>query len=388
MVRLLSGVFRFLGSFGLAVGTLLAMLGLTYISTMAQRTADPYTVQTRMFESFFFDIKLFGKIPFFLPGGLLLLSILFVNLLVGGMIRLRRTWSRVGVMVIHVGIATLLLGNFIEYLGATKGHMAIFEGETKDEFESYFEWEVAIFEPMQDGTERAHIIPGDRFMDLGSMQTAKFDSAAIPFTLELSGFVLHCQPDQRMGRTGKPELTLRPLEQPKETERCRAGIGATLVQPDGNRQKTVLWYSTERPVPWVVQAGGRSWGIVIRKRTFLLPFEVELKDFQREDHPGTGMSKRFSSDVVRHEGHIAEDVHIAMNEPMRSAGYTFYQSQYGQRGESGAVRVFSDFSVVLNPSDQVPLYACIVIGFGLLIQFSLKLYGYIRVQWGVRRETA
>lgn len=387
VTRMFSKTFRFLGSFGLAVGTLLAMLGLTYISTLAQKTADPYTVQTRMFETFFFRQDLFGKIPFYLPGGLLLLSILFVNLLVGGMIRLRRTWSRVGVMVIHIGIATLLLGNLVEYVGATKGHMAIFEGESSDEFESYFQWEVAILESMQDGTERAHVIPGEHFIEVGSLETATFSSAAVPFTLELSGFLPNCQPDQRKGRNGKPELMLKPLAAPKETERSRAGIGVTMVDARGNRKKTVLWYSNERPVPWVIEADGRSWGVVLRKRTFVLPFVVELTDFQNEYHPGTGMPKRFSSDIVRHEGHIAEDVHIAMNEPMRRAGYTFYQSQWGQSGESGAVRVYSDFSVVLNPSDQVPLYAMLVILLGLVIQFALKLYKYIIAQWGGRRAT-
>ena len=392
MARFFSRLFAFLGSYGLAVGTLMAMLGLTYIGTLAQKTADPFTVQTRMFESFFFDVKLFGTIPFFLPGGLLLLSILFVNLLVGGMIRLRRTWSRAGVMVIHIGIATLLLGNLVEYLASTKGHMTILEGETSDEFESYFEWEVAIFEAMPDGTERAHIIPGDRFVDLSASDTATFDSAEIPFSLKLSGFVPHCRPDQRTGRTGKKEISLKPLALPKETESYSAGIGATVQYADGKSETTVLWMPISNtlppnwtPPPWVIQADDRAWGVVLRKRTYALPFEVELKDFQRENHPGTGMPKRFSSDVVRHEGPISEEVHIAMNEPMRSAGYIFYQSQHGETRESGVVRVYSDFSVVLNPSDQVPLYACIVIGIGLLLQFSLKLFGYVRVQWGVTR---
>jgi hypothetical protein len=42
--------------------------------------------------------------------------------------------------------------------------------------------------------------------------------------------------------------------------------------------------------------------------------------------------------------------------------------------------MFSVFAVVRNPSDQVPLYACIVIGMGLLIHFGRKLVFYLKAE--------
>ena len=41
-------------------------------------------------------------------------------------------------------------------------------------------------------------------------------------------------------------------------------------------------------------------------------------------------------------------------------------------------RMFSVFAVVRNPSDQWPLYACIVIAAGMLMHFGRKLLRYVR----------
>ena len=325
-------LFRFLGSFGLAVGVLLAMLGLTFIGTMAQRTVDPYTVQTEYFESWILWQDLFGKLPFPLPGGLLLLSILFVNLVIGGMIRMRMRVRNVGVLIIHLGIATLLIGNLVEYLRSTKGHMAVFEGESSDEFESYYDWEVAVLEPAGDGGERAHIIPGDRFDGLGPSEEAVFRSDALPFDVRLSGFVPHGRPTMRDLPGGETRAGFKAQTPPKETERSLAGLS---IEVEG--KSTVLWGASN--IPWVVEIGEKPYGFLLRKRSYQLPFTVELKDFQHEYHPGVAMPKRYSSDVVRHEGSISEDVHIAMNEPMRSHGYIFYQSSWGQAREGPRPRV-------------------------------------------------
>ena len=70
-----------------------------------------------------------------------------------------------------------------------------------------------------------------------------------------------------------------------------------------------------------------------------------------------------------------------MNEPLRHEGYTLYQSSWGKT-KTGAV--YSDFSVVRNPSDRIPRYACYVIGAGLLVHFGMKIGRHIQNQ---RRST-
>jgi hypothetical protein len=69
-----------------------------------------------------------------------------------------------------------------------------------------------------------------------------------------------------------------------------------------------------------------------------------------------------------------------MNEPLRHEGYTFYQSSWGPQGSSPDARLFSVFAVVNNPSDRVPLIACIIIALGLLYHFGLKLFRHVRAE--------
>jgi hypothetical protein len=75
--------------------------------------------------------------------------------------------------------------------------------------------------------------------------------------------------------------------------------------------------------------------------------------------------------VTKIEGATAQQVHITMNEPMRHRGFTFYQSSWGPQRGSGPL--WSQFSVVRNPSDQVPLISCLIIAAGLLFHFGRKL---------------
>ena len=67
-----------------------------------------------------------------------------------------------------------------------------------------------------------------------------------------------------------------------------------------------------------------------------------------------------------------------MNNPLRYGGYTFFQYQMdSSRGQTG-------LQVVRNPSWLLPYIACIMMTFGLLLQFGLSLRAFI----AKRRTTA
>ncbi|MCX5757664.1 MAG: cytochrome c biogenesis protein ResB [Candidatus Hydrogenedentes bacterium] len=117
----------------------------------------------------------------------------------------------------------------------------------------------------------------------------------------------------------------------------------------------------------------------------MLPFTIRLDKFTRELYPGTEIAKTYASDVTRTEGEASQAVRIAMNEPMRYRGYTFYQSSWGPPGAGPHDRLYSSLAVVHNPAEQLPVYACYVIALGLTIHFAVKLGKYLRAQrQGVR----
>lgn len=320
-----------------------------------------------------------------LPGAMILLPLLLLNLLLGGLIRMRAGKSTIGVFIVHIGIVVLLVGSYIEHQFASNGHMTLFEGQDSDEFVSYTDWEVAVVEPLPGGKTREVVIPHERFSTLDGDDTATFENANLPFRLTLSGYVRNARPKAVPGTNGGAggfvleDLAPVTAKAEKRNRRNLAGMYATILPEGAEPQRGILWAGQQ--FPWKVDVGGRSFEVHMRPRRWKLPFDIQLERFVHEVHPGTGMARRFSSYVTKtDERGIAREVHITMNEPLRSDGYTLYQSGWGPQGAPPGTPLFSTFSVVANPSDRVPLWACVIIGAGLLLHFLRKLFLFLRAQ--------
>lgn len=175
---------------------------------------------------------------------------------------------------------------------------------------------------------------------------------------------------------------LERLPRPASPERQRAGVSVELGIPGESPLESLLW--SAHFAPWVVEVAGRTFEIDLARRSWSLPFSVRLVDFHRELHPGTNIPSRFSSDILKVDGRDRLPVHITMNAPLRHRGYTIYQSGWGPRGVPEGTPLFSVFSVVRNPADRVPLYACIIIAFGLAWHFQGRLWRYVRREAGAR----
>jgi hypothetical protein len=69
-----------------------------------------------------------------------------------------------------------------------------------------------------------------------------------------------------------------------------------------------------------------------------------------------------------------------MNNPLRYAGLTFYQSQMmdAEAAAKAGERPSSTFQVVRNPSWLTPYLSCLLVFFGLLTQFGQHLFGFVR----------
>jgi hypothetical protein len=116
-----------------------------------------------------------------------------------------------------------------------------------------------------------------------------------------------------------------------------------------------------------------------------MPFAIQLEDFRKEEHPGTTMARSFESDVLKIGDGSDQKVLIQMNEPLRTGGLVLFQSNWGPQNAPPGTPLFSGFAVVRNPSDYWPLYACVVIGLGLLLVFVPKL---VRFAGRQRRDRA
>lgn len=114
---LLRAVWKAAGSYSLGLGLMFLLLVLTFAGTLHQVRLAPSMGAEAAIESFFGApyvwIPLGGKfsvISLPLPGMGITCALLFVNLLIGGMFRVRWSWKHTGILMAHGGILLLLLG--------------------------------------------------------------------------------------------------------------------------------------------------------------------------------------------------------------------------------------------------------------------------------------
>ncbi|MBI3118057.1 MAG: cytochrome c biogenesis protein ResB [Candidatus Hydrogenedentes bacterium] len=382
VLKTLKRFLDFLSSYGLAAVLFVLLLLLTYLGTLEQVEHGLYLTQKKYFEGFFLIHYFFGKVPVPLPGVHLLLILLFVNILCGGILRLRRGWSQAGVLVAHAGILFLLLGGFITYRFSLSGHMTLYEGEQSNVVESYNEWEVALSSTAAVGSSKQVVLPEAQFAREAAAGEKTFNADALPFSISLSEFAHNSTPQPKGPMFETPAKVvdgffLKALPLDKEQERNVAGVYATLTEKATGQQHELLLWGLQQ-YPGSVEIGDEKWTVDLRRAQWNVPFTIKLDKFTRELYPGTNMPKAFMSDVTKIEGDAQQTIKISMNQPLRSQGYTMYQASWGPQDAGPNTKLFSSLAVSRNPADHFPLYACIIITLGMMLHFGIKLRKYLR----------
>jgi hypothetical protein len=381
MKKILDGVTAVLSSNALAVVLLLLLLLLTFLGTIEQVDRGIYEVQKKYFESVVFVEWFFDVVPVPLPGGYLLLVLLGVNLLLGGVFRVRFTPAKIGIFIAHLGVVFLLVAAFLTYRLSDRGFLTVHEGETVAEYSAEYGFEIAVRPGAAGGEVRELLIPEMLFREATAEEPRVFVSDELPFSLEVLAWVGHCRPwpaqTARRPATGAVEgFVLEKLPEEKEAEAELRGAQVAVVdRKTGRRSEALLWCGTpDLPAgPFIVEAEGRRFALSIRKELRNLPFALRGESSGTEYHPRTRMPSAFTTEVTKIDGDARQRVRIVMNEPLRHLGYTLYNSQVARDGRGD----FSVLAVVRNPADQLPLYATLVITLGLLIQFVRRLTKYI-----------
>lgn len=406
-------IVRVFGSMKLAV-VLLVLLGLlTWLGTLAQIEDGLWKAQKKYFESWFLiaDLELSwwgqpvrpdedGKgfmlrIP--LPGAYPVMALLFVNLLVGGLLRLKWNVRNAGVLIVHVGIALLLVAGFVKMEMSYSGGLALFE-TPKDgvgvssrvyessTFVSFHDYELALLKDNGETIEE-RVIPEAQLL-AATDDTVTIRGEGLPFVIQVYDWMERCDPLPKGPRVrttaeiiddgdGGPGVFLRQQKPRPERGQNTAGCYVQVITDTKERHKGILYGFEMRPYekrrfPFTFEVDGVRWGLDLRKVIYDLPFRVNLKSFVKRDHPGTLMAADYRSFVqIPEEGD--REVQIYMNTPLRKDGFVMYQTNWGPQQPGGGPPFYSVFEVAENPSDKWPEYSCWVIALGLLIHFSKKL---------------
>lgn len=378
-MQALKKTFNFLASYGLACVLFILLFLLTFLGTLYQVDHGLFAAQKKYFESIVLVHQAFGFLPIPLPGGYLVMSLLFINLLLGGFLRLREGWVKLGVAITHFGMCMLIAGSYITFRESFGGHLTFNEGETQSEFISYHEWEIAVTDVSRPDAALEYLIQENSFARFTGESEGTFNFGDLPFTLKLSRFTRNAALKKSSGTGGAPTVDgyyLEPQPEERDDESNDAGAYIQVFPAQGEAKPGLLWGQSRKP--FSIELDGRTFTFELRKRRFPIPFALRLDKFTFERHPGTMMAKVYRSSVTKIEGGVEEAIEITMNEPLRHLGYTFYQSSYGPPNAKPGDRMYSVLAVVRNPADQVPLYSCLVIAFGMVAHFLLALFRYLR----------
>src|SRR5277367_4288812 len=131
---------RIFTSLQLTVVLLAFAILLVFIGTLAQVDEGLYNAQARYFRQWLvLGIDLFGhRIPFLLPGGYLIGTMLVLNLVAAHIYRLQLSTKKIGIQLAHSGVILLLVGQLATDMLSHESRMRFVEGQTKTYAESSF----------------------------------------------------------------------------------------------------------------------------------------------------------------------------------------------------------------------------------------------------------
>ena len=362
---------KFLANPRIFVFTIIWMMVLVFIGTIAQRDIGLYLAQQKYFSSLLLWLEIGGVQVLPLPGGLLTMIILFVNLLAFFFKPNIWTKNKLGVLIIHGGALVLLLGGGITAGFSNEGRMVITEGQSSDYIESWHEKEFSISIDYGEETDSLEII---NFSEEFLKKNEVLQHHKLPFQIKVIDYFINSEyseisPSQVIN--SKKEFTkisdLKKLPDELEYEQNASGIKYQIISEQPDIAGTYMSHILEREeIKTILTIDGQTYVLSLRLKRTYLPFQIELKKFKHVEYYQTTKPKSFSSEVMLNTEGASKRFLIEMNAPLRYDGYTLYQASYS--GEQTSV-----LAVVKNYGALFPYIASIIMCIGVLIQMLFRL---------------
>jgi len=368
----------FFVSLKLTVVLLALSIILIFAATLDQVHLGIWAVQEKYFRTFFVFWKL-GEIPLpVFPGGYFIGGLLLVNLLAAHAYRFKLSWRKTGILLTHAGLILLLLGELLTGLWQEEYQMRLEEGQPRNYSESYRDNELAITDVTDPKFDDVVAIPEKLLGAGGAVQHPK-----LPFRVVAKAYYENSALQMRSDAPNAPPSSAtqgfgaRILATPlpvtyKPDERNLPTAFVELIGPEGSLGTWLV--SPQLPMPQRFDYGGRTWKIALRFQRSYKPFSLTLLKFTHDISAGTDIPKKFSSPIriTTPDGQTDREVLIYMNNPLRYAGLTFYQASFEKDNDKVTI-----LQVVRNPSWLLPYIACALMGFGLVVQFGIHLFGFM-----------
>ena len=360
---------------------------LIFFGTLAQTHMGNWQVVNTYFRSLWLMMPLgYGiEIPF--PGGYTLGGLMVVNLIAAHLVRFKFTWKRAGIIITHLGLILLIVGEVLTGLFAVEWQMNINEGQSVNYAQDTRSVELAIVDPSPADHDNVAVIPGSMLAKQEGREAIR--NPRLPFDVRVIDWMTNSLPQgpQQAGPAvwqtnrateGYGKMVLAVEATPA------TGVDNTINNPaayielsrDGKPLGTWLvsmWTNILGDPRQAVTVDGKTYLIQLRYVRDYKPYTMHLIDFRHDKFVGTEKPKNFSSlvrlvDPTRNED---REVLIYMNHPLRYEGETFYQASF-KPDDSGTV-----LQVVRNPSWLLPYISCSMVALGLVLHFGTMLVKFV-----------
>jgi ABC-type transport system involved in cytochrome c biogenesis permease subunit len=293
--------------------------------------------------------------------------------------------KRAGIVLLHAGVALMMVGQMLTSIGAVESQMTIPEGGTVGYSEDIRTYELAIIDHSAAETDHVTVVPASLLVaNVG--QREPLDHADLPFKIQVHRWLQNSQVRDPKSNESNPATAGFGLQQVADEVPPVTGVGDEAKKVDSpSAYVELISKKTGKPVgtylasQWFlgqpIEVDGKKYDLALRFKRIYHPFTLSLKQFKFDRYTGTNTAKNYSSLVEFKEPsrNIDREVLIWMNNPLRYEGTTFYQQSFDEATEKTTV-----LQVVSNPSWMTPYVACMLVAIGMLAHFGTILVRFLR----------
>ena len=292
--------------------------------------------------------------------------------------------KRAGIVLLHGGVILLLVHEVFTGMAATEGQMRIEAGEYVNFTYDSRSVEFAIIDREHPEFDDTVVVPGSILARVGSIK-----DKLLPFDIEVLEFMknssfanvaeaAHGWVNPATVGNGLVAMSVERPEvsgvDPTQTVNVPAAY-LKLTGRDGRNLGTYLAHLAIPSLPkQTISIGGKTYDLDLRFTRTYKPYSIQLLEFRHDKYIGTDTPKNFSARVrlIDKNRNVDRVVKIWMNNPLRYAGETFYQSSF-EPGENLTI-----LQVVRNDGWMLPYLSCMIVGTGLATHFGMNLIGFLR----------
>jgi ABC-type transport system involved in cytochrome c biogenesis permease subunit len=292
--------------------------------------------------------------------------------------------KRAGIVLLHGGVALLMISEVLVGLKAVETKMSLDEGNTRNYVFDTRHPELAVIDPSDPKTDTVTVVPLSKLLEPGT----KISHDLLPFDIESVKYLKNSlvppalPPDKDNPATAGDGLKRQLREIPASTGVSSdssvdlPGLYIKLTDKKTGADLGTWMTHVFEPVQ-TVNVDGKSYDLQLRFGQTYLPFSIKLVDVSQDNYLGTKTTRNYSSEIVLSDPETGaeEKLTIWMNNPLRYRGLTFYQSGYFRDERTG--RETTTLQVVSNTGWMIPYVSCMIVGVGMAYQFLLTLLRFL-----------